>query len=177
MASEAPGEVNEALMELGAMVCSPGEPRCGECPLEHECTARALGLQHAIPTPRRRRAVVSVRWVAACLVDGNGRWLVKRVDEGPILRGLWLPPLAEVEDRVAPESTAASLCPLEPPPPGTVFLPVRHNITHRKIDVIPVRFDAESFDPPTGRWAWVDPEDPGVPTSSLLQKLVKSLRT
>jgi len=49
---------------------------------------------------------------------------------------------------------------------------VRHNITHRKIDVIPCRFEVEAFDPPSDAWRWVDPGNPGVPTSSLLEKLV-----
>src|SRR5262249_21305074 len=43
------GSFNQALMELGALVCTPTQPRCAECPLAARCAARRLGLQEAIP--------------------------------------------------------------------------------------------------------------------------------
>jgi len=93
-----PGQVNEALMELGAVVCRPVDPDCAVCPFADRCGAKAEGRPEAYPPPRRRRAQVALRWVAACCVDREGAWLLRRIDEGPILRGLWLPPLAELED-------------------------------------------------------------------------------
>ena len=172
MENQSPGEVNEALMELGATVCVPVEPECTGCPFSSDCAAKKLGRQQDFPPPRRRRATVSLRWVAACIVRADGRWLVRRIDDGPILRGLWLPPIAALKDGADPVKTAASLVPL---PSVTASLPlpaVRHNITHRKIDVIPCRFEVQSFDPPSDAWRWVDPGKPGVPTSSLLGKLI-----
>ncbi len=99
-----PGLVNEALMELGATVCRPVSPHCGRCPLAVGCRARAEGRQERIPPPRRRRSEQVLSWAAACCVDAEGRWLVRQVCEGPILRGLWLPPIAELEPREAPEA-------------------------------------------------------------------------
>lgn len=176
MERESPGEVNEALMELGATVCTPVEPACVECPLSLDCAARTLGRQQDFPPPRRRRATVSLRWVAACIVGMNGRWLVRRVDDGPILRGLWLPPIAALEDGADPLLTAVGLVPMRPKTSSSSRSPVRHNITHRKIDVFACRFDVPAFDPPSDAWRWVDPDDPGVPTSSLLEKLVAAAR-
>ena len=49
------GDFNQALMELGALVCTPTAPRCGECPLAADCAARRLGLQAVIPARRLRR--------------------------------------------------------------------------------------------------------------------------
>ena len=168
-----PGQVNEALMELGAVVCRPADPDCAVCPLREGCGAYAEGQPEAYPPPRRRRAVVALRWVALCCIDRDGAWLLRRIDEGPILRGLWLPPLAELEDRVDPVDEAKRLL----PDVKCRFLIagpfVRHHITHRRIDVVPVRFEAERFDPPSENWRWVDPRDPGVPTSSMLGKLVE----
>lgn len=174
MEHENPGEVNEALMELGAKVCLPADPRCQGCPLASGCTARELDRQQDFPQPRRRRASVSVRWVAACIVRGDGAWLVKRVDEGPILRGLWLPPLVEVTEGDDPAEAAQRLVPfaIGLPRVGPV---IRHHITHRKIDVVPCRIMVESEEPPSESWCWVDPGKPGVPTSSLFRKLVNSV--
>jgi A/G-specific adenine glycosylase len=175
MENQAPGEVNEALMELGATVCRPGEPECTKCPLSSACTANTSGRQQDFPPPRRRRATVSLRWVAACIVGDADRWLVRRVDDGPILRGLWLPPIAVLEDDADPIEVAARVAQLRPGTASSTGSAVRHNITHRRIDVIPCCFEVREFDPPSDTWRWVDPREPGVPTSSLLAKLVDAL--
>ena len=175
MEGESPGQVNEALMELGATVCTPVGPGCGRCPFGSECEARDEGRQEDYPPPRRRRATVSLRWIAACVVDADGSWLVRRVDEGPILRGLWLPPLVELEEGADPVQAAARVVPFGAASSPTMGSAVRHHITHRKIDVIPVRFKANRIDPPSDAWRWVNPRNPGVPTSSLFTKLVDAV--
>jgi A/G-specific adenine glycosylase len=172
MEGEPPGQVNEALMELGATVCTPMDPFCDRCPLDSVCEARKQGRQQDFPPPRRRRAAESFRWVAACVVADDGSWLVRRVDEGPILRGLWLPPLLELGDGADPEKAALGLVPETPLSFPRLGRTVRHKITHRLIDVIPFYFKTAHTEPPTDAWRWVDPKDPGVPTSSLLAKLV-----
>jgi A/G-specific adenine glycosylase len=175
MEGHPPGQVNEALMELGATVCTPVEPGCGHCPLGSGCEARKRGRQEAFPPPRRRRATECLRWAAACVITADGEWLVRRVDEGPILQGLWLPPLTEIEGDVDLGREAVKLVPFDVMSPPKLGNAVRHNITHRKIDVVPVRFEAARAEPPSDAWRWVNPESPGVPTSSLLAKLVDAL--
>lgn len=167
-----PGEINEALMELGATVCTATDPGCAACPLATECRAKNEGRPEVYPPPRRRRASIALRWVAACCVDDDGQWLLRRIDEGPVLRGLWLPPLAELATDDDPCREAARLVPEMQLKSGEVVPAVRHTITHRRLSVIPVRFAAKSFAPPSNGWRWVDPRDPKVPTSSLLAKLV-----
>ena len=175
MEGESPGAVNEALMELGATVCAPTQPDCRSCPLALECGARSAGRQEEIPPPRRRKATLELSWIAACFIDPDDSWLLRRIDEGPILRGLWLPPLAELKGGSDPVAEAAGLLPINSIGNGKTGSPIRHNITHRKIDVIPVRFAIDLFQPPSEAWRWVDPTKPGLPTSSLLAKLVEVL--
>lgn len=73
-----PGVFNEALMELGATVCTPALPRCDRCPLREGCEAFQRGLQGEIPSPKvaaKRKAL----YCASVLVeDGKGRLLVER---------------------------------------------------------------------------------------------------
>jgi len=176
MEGNPPGQVNEALMELGAMICTPADPECGGCPFNGECGARAEGRPEAYPKPRPRRATVALRWVAACAVNSERGWLLRRVDDGPILRGLWLPPLAEIVDGADPVLIAERLLPDCVTLAQESMPPVRHNITHRKIDVLPVRFEIDGLDPPSDEWRWANPEDPGVPTSSLLAKLTRAIK-
>ena len=65
---ERPGDWNQAVMELGATVCTPRNPGCDACPLRTHCRARALGLVGELPEGRARRAPVDVK-VAAALVE------------------------------------------------------------------------------------------------------------
>jgi len=173
MEDSPPGRVNEALMELGAVVCRPANPGCEGCPFNGTCEAKAEGRPDFFPPPRRRRTQVALLWVAACATNRDGDWLLRRIDDGPILRGLWLPPLAELEGRADPVAEAERLLPVSNSRAAAAGSPVRHHITYRQIDVVPVRFEVDIFDPPTESWRWVDPRSPNVPTSSLLGKLVE----
>ena len=172
-----PRVVNEALMELGATVCIPRRPRCDLCPLRGDCAAFREGRAEDYPAPLRRRTVEEESWVAACAVGEDGRWLLKRVEEGPILRGLWLPPWCisapgEEEESVA---RASELLPeaLQPAGIGDV---VQHAITYRRIWVQPVVFVYEPGVIEENNWALADPMAPRLPTSSLLRKLVASVK-
>jgi A/G-specific adenine glycosylase len=168
-----PGLVNEAQMELGATVCRPTAPHCARCPLAPDCRARAQGRPERYPPPRRRRAELAVTWVAACCVDAAGRWLVRQVTEGPILRGLWLPPIAALEPEASPEEVARCLVPGRLSAPPQALASVRHSITHRRITVQPVRLALSSTRAASLVGRWVDPASPTVPTSSLFSKLIK----
>ncbi|MFL5393830.1 MAG: A/G-specific adenine glycosylase, partial [Myxococcales bacterium] len=61
------GEFNEAMMELGATVCTPRSPSCGACPLEGHCQTRSRGDAHAFPAPKAERVRPVVEWAAAAL--------------------------------------------------------------------------------------------------------------
>ena len=90
----APGDWNQALMELGALVCTPRSPRCGTCPVRRHCVAFATGRQEELPPPADRRAVVRVRR-AMVVLEHDAKVLVVR-REGAHLDGLWEPPSVEL---------------------------------------------------------------------------------
>lgn len=89
---ERPGDFNQALMELGATVCTPRSPDCGRCPVVDSCAAREAGTQAERPVPRRRPKVREVAWgvavVSAWAPDGV-RVLVRRRDPDGLLGGMW----------------------------------------------------------------------------------------
>ena len=87
-ASPAPGDFNEALMELGATVCTPANPACLRCPLAGACRARALGAADALPPRRRRRATVRVER-SVFLVERRNRLLMRRRKAPGLMEGLW----------------------------------------------------------------------------------------
>jgi A/G-specific adenine glycosylase len=83
------GVLNEGLMELGATVCVPRAPRCGECPLRPACRGAAAGKQERIPRPKIRAAQQLLWCAAVVLDDGAGRVLVERRSDDGMWPGLW----------------------------------------------------------------------------------------
>ena len=83
-----PGEFNQALMELGARICVPKRPRCGECPLVTRCLARRAGIETRLPVRRGKKAVPQVEAVAAAIEKGGRVLLVQRPLRG-LLGGMW----------------------------------------------------------------------------------------
>jgi A/G-specific adenine glycosylase len=84
-----PGDFNQALMELGATVCVPRAPRCGECPITRVCRAYARGTQHARPARKRSAAAPAFDIATAAVFDRAGRLLLVRRPARGLLAGLW----------------------------------------------------------------------------------------
>ncbi len=140
----APGDLNQALMELGATVCTPRAPRCGECPVRRTCTAFAEGDPEALPVNAKKTKVRDVRAVAG-LVARRGRMLAVRRPEGGLLGGLWDLPgdaLAPGEEPGAGVTRAlrdrVGLDVAKTEPLGTV----EHVFTHRRLTLHVFRCEA-----------------------------------
>jgi A/G-specific adenine glycosylase len=103
------GEFNQALMELGALVCLPANPRCGGCPLRRVCKAPGDALPNRGPKQRIQRVTEDVM-----LARRGGKVLLRRRPATGLLAGMWeLPPLDGRR--------------------GRLLLTLRHAITNRRI--------------------------------------------
>jgi A/G-specific adenine glycosylase len=90
---ERPGDLNQALMELGALVCLPRSPRCDACPLASFCAARRRGSPEQFPCKPRPAVRKQLDVAFAWLPSGSGVWLEQRPVDG-LWAGLWEPPSA-----------------------------------------------------------------------------------
>ena len=137
----APGEWNQAMMELGAIVCTPRAPRCGECPLSTDCRAFALEITDSVPEKRSKRAAVSVRIAAAVLLDSAGRTLLLRNVNGnahELFSNLWQFPAIKVRRNARGELRRHLEVLLGLSQPKLLPLtPVRHAVTYRDITLLP----------------------------------------
>ncbi len=132
----APGDLNQALMELGATVCTPRAPRCEACPLSRPCQAKQLGLIELLPELPARAKPTAVHMVAAVAMHA-GRVLVARLPpDAPRWAGMWLFPNAEVKISQTPEDAVrealAGSVGLRGSPSGMVCV-VRHSVTRFRI--------------------------------------------
>jgi A/G-specific adenine glycosylase len=83
------GDFNQALMDLGAAVCTPTTPNCPICPLTDDCQSRQEGIQNELPI-RATRGTRPHRDVTAGIIwDGNGRFLITQRPLDGMLGGLW----------------------------------------------------------------------------------------
>jgi A/G-specific adenine glycosylase len=102
------GEFNEALMELGATVCTPRSPACGECPLARACRSRPRGDAEDFPAPKARKERPLLRWSAVALFRGDGAVLLTRRPAGSLFEGLWDLPSAELPAAALPAGGQAA---------------------------------------------------------------------
>jgi A/G-specific adenine glycosylase len=102
------GDWNQAVMELGARVCTPRAPRCPECPLRATCRARQLGHVDRYPPVAARRATERVRLAVAVIERGDKTLMTRR--EGPLMAGMWEPPGIELADGSAAGTSLRGAC-------------------------------------------------------------------
>lgn len=86
--ARSPGRFNQALMELGATVCTPEQPKCEHCPVRRWCVACSRGAQAKIPLGARRPAITAVTEIAI-VVERDGRYLLIKRPAGERWGGLW----------------------------------------------------------------------------------------
>jgi A/G-specific adenine glycosylase len=174
---ERPGDWNQAVMELGATVCSPRAPRCEACPLRTRCRARALGLVDELPEGRARRPPVDVR-VAAALVEKDGKVLLVRRPEGRLLGRMWEVPQTSLESRgladLARELEERHGLRVVP---GALAVRARHAITFRRITLEGYRARlAHPVPSDPDRFLWARPDEvTALPVASSTRKLLKGL--
>lgn len=138
----------QGLMDLGATVCLPRKPLCGQCPLQTECVALRQGIPEAYPVRTRKLVRRSESWWLLVLCDRQGRvWLHRRAP-----RGIWaglhcLPVFSGREDLLG--------APLLGPGAEVRDLPsFLHVLTHRDLHLHPVlvRTATDSLPPDDGAW-------------------------
>ncbi|HEY2882482.1 MAG TPA: A/G-specific adenine glycosylase [Pirellulales bacterium] len=170
------GELNQALMEIGSLVCTPRNPQCEVCPLESLCPTRQAGLQNVIPRLRLQPKIVDVR-EAAVIVHRRGKVLLRKCADGERWAGLWdFPrfPLATTGNHksnaaqqiIANTRQLVGVAIVRP----MHFTTLRHTVTRFRITLD--CYHAESNNSPAGRSSakdaknqlelcWVNPNDLG----------------
>jgi A/G-specific adenine glycosylase len=93
---ENPSYFNQALMELGALICTPTSPSCLLCPVREHCTAFESGIQKELPVKSKKTKVKDVQLVSSILTDKNGRILIHKRPETGLLANLWEFPNFEI---------------------------------------------------------------------------------
>ena len=155
--AEAPGDFNQALRELGALVCIPGQPDCAACPLQALCLGRQSGNPARLPQKAPKKARKKCELTLCLAQDAAGRWLLQKRGEQGVLAGLWQPPVLAEEalDEKMALAAAQKLLPaavlLKEKP-----LKAKHIFTHLEWHMTAYVMAAPCTPPPEG-CVWASP--------------------
>jgi A/G-specific adenine glycosylase len=144
--SKSPRDLNQGLMELGALVCTPRNPDCGVCPLRRGCAAFASGRVDEFPRPKAKVVTREMHIPLYLVVDREGRVLMRR-ESGQLMRGMFHLPHGD--------TTLLTGAPLRVGIVETLGT-FRHTVTNRRItfEVFAVTRRLRT----RGReYAWIDP--------------------
>ena len=176
----APGEMNQALMELGATICTPAQADCPDCPLRRRCLAKAHGTDRRLPETSARSPQTGVR-TAAALIRREGRVLLAQRGADGVWAGLWEFPQVAVSGGDA----AAELVHYLGRELGLVarvgpaLLEVRHGLMNQSVRMQVLDCLVVHGEPDAGSYAavaWVPPEDiPGLALSAPHRKAARQL--
>ena len=153
-----PGDFAQALMDLGAMICTPRKPACALCPWRESCRAAALGIAEELPKkkPKKQKPTrhAHILWLTR---PGDGAIFIQRRAEKGLLGGLYEFPSSTWTEAILPEAEAKKQ--LSPPDAsGLVSLPgvIRHTFTHFHLELAVIAGFSEVGLNNTGLWCPLD---------------------
>jgi A/G-specific adenine glycosylase len=186
---KSPGDWNQAMMELGATLCTPKSPQCLLCPVAQFCEGRKLGIAESLPEKRKKRATVEVTLAAAVFVDGSGQTLLlpppkntsekATADHVPALVSkMWHFPTLSVTGEPAGKLSAF----LRKLIPGVQdrkwqLVPagkVRHAVTYRAITLLPFLIDVKKLPRVPGAKQVPLSDISSLPVSNLTRKVARA---
>ncbi|PTQ82121.1 A/G-specific DNA-adenine glycosylase [Nitrosospira multiformis] len=157
-------DYTQALMDLGATICTRAHPRCGSCPLRPECIAFRDNCVGSLPTPRPRK-ILPEREAALLLVVAQGKILLEKRPSAGIWGALWSLPEMQVNENVIEYCMQLGI---------NVRLISRmevfaHTFTHFRLWIYPLilqvisrspgHLSPEALSQPGNQWVWMMPED------------------
>ena len=166
----------QALMDLGATICTRSKPSCGECPVQAGCVAFNTGRTTELPTPRPRKAVPERHATFLLLMHGNDILLEKRPGSG-IWGGLWCPPQLDDEAAAREWFLRSGMTASQ----GERLATFTHTFTHFRLHITPLKIQL-SHKPLRAAQPgslWLDVEEAlraaiPTPVRKLLENLVRS---
>ncbi|HWE94613.1 MAG TPA: A/G-specific adenine glycosylase [Tepidisphaeraceae bacterium] len=126
------GDFNSAMMELGALVCTPRNPQCLLCPVREHCEAFAAGVQEKIPAPKKAKPTPLVRRRTYCVRRDDGQWLLEQRPATGRWAGMWQF-ITIARDATDGDAPTAPALPIRVKDVCSLGM-VTHGLTHRRYE-------------------------------------------
>jgi A/G-specific adenine glycosylase len=174
-----PGRFNQALMELGAVCCTPKSQDCPNCPLQDNCRARLLNLADRLPVRGKKKAVPHREVVVAVIRDKKGRMLIVQRPARGLLGSLWKFPGGILNPdetweaglkRIVREELGIEI------DVGSPLAAVNHAYTHFRITLTAFACTLLRESPAGPQWRWADTgEAEALPFSSADRRIARAV--
>jgi A/G-specific adenine glycosylase len=157
-----PGRFNQALMELGAICCTPKSPSCPVCPLQEDCRARLQGVVSRLPVRGKKKSIPHREGVAAVIRNGEGRLLLVQRPSHGLLGSLWKFPGGIVNpmegreeglERIVRDELSLGI------EVGSPLASVNHAYTHFRITLTAFSCALREGSPAGPTWRWADADE------------------
>ena len=166
-------DLNQSLMELGALICAPKNPRCPECPVRSTCVAHRRGIVDRLPELPRRAPSTSRRFYAF-VIKSNSRYLVRQRPAGVVNAHLWEFPNVELNGDTTLAKIAKSALGFRPGSLEEVGV-IKHTITRYRITLEVFRGSAR-YSPVKRDGEWLTRRDlDQLPFSSAHKRILADL--
>ena len=162
----------QAMMDLGATLCTRSKPSCLLCPLLPGCQAYALGLQNQLPLPKPRKELPQKSTLMALLHNGKGEILLYRRPSTGLWGGLWSLPEVASLDELATLAQAQRLTLAQ----GKALAPLTHTFSHFQLSIEPwlIPVTVHSAGVAEGEWLWYNlAQPPRLGLAAPVKKLLK----
>lgn len=136
-------DYTQAIMDLGATLCTRTKPQCNLCPIQSECLAFKKNLTHAIPAPKPKRILPEKSRLVLIIENSHGHILLEKRPPVGIWGGLWCLPVCELEEDVIQfcfNSLGLKVKPLKP------LSPFRHTFSHYHLHIHPLILKVSNAD-------------------------------
>ncbi|MDO8494440.1 MAG: A/G-specific adenine glycosylase [Deltaproteobacteria bacterium] len=158
------GDHNQAMMELGALVCLPSAPQCGVCPFQKDCKAFQMKKTDQFPT-QQKKIIRKVSW-EALLIENRGKFLLAKRNDKRHLQSMWEFPRGKL--------SGVQLLKMKQLPV------VKHSIMDQNISCTPYLYQYQSGKPKPNQqyvaFQWIEPNElENYPTSSLNKKIIRRI--
>lgn len=131
------GDYTQAMMDLGATLCTRSKPKCANCPLTPKCLAFATERTNELPKPKPRKQI-TVRKTTLLVIHRDQEFLLHQRPPTGIWGGLWsFPEIADLRD--LPSEIDLDIAAAKP------LMPLRHTFSHFHLDITPVLIDAKTL--------------------------------
>lgn len=183
-----PSDINQAMMEIGALVCLPANPSCLLCPLEKSCLASKKGLQAAFPPAKKRLETVQKHFSLFVITREGIKtgepefWVRKRGADQRWFQGLWEFPMIETGAETVENPAALKKLARKIGASARIdgkLGSITHTVTHHKLNISVYKGGAAgvfpSKNPQETRWL-TRPQLAGISSSSILRKALALLR-
>ena len=165
-------DFNQALMEIGALVCAPRNPHCDHCPFQASCAALSAGLEGDLPRSQKPRKVQEFHYTVA-LASQDDTYLLTQNWQETFLQGFWEFPRAPGKPTRQVANKFLKIHGLDFKIEGKAAV-VHHRITFRKLFFHPLLVTLVS-PAPRSKFTWTKPGETGYPVSSYIKKILESL--